>query len=482
MSYFQRFSRRRQFALLLIAALLLLLVLLELPLVATLGGPDSPLMSRILGHRRLATIAVLLGGGVVFAALALLRRFRLLRFATLVALVGVLLIGAYAFQLRYPRADLFSLERLRDNTRVLLGEDVVLSRYAPRATLVLKRREVQRARYPAIDIHFHLESLSPEMTAERVVAGMDAAGIAKVINLGGLPGVFEQLKAQFYDKYPDRFVMFVKPDPGALQKPNGIAEQVEWLKKAARMGARGVKENKSFGLQQLDAAGRIVAIDDPRMDPLWSLAGKLGMPVLMHTGEPPAFWTPVDEHNERMEELLENPRWSLYGTSAPSRKDLMQQRERLLARHPGTNFIGAHLGMNPEDLEYAGHLLDTFPNYYVDMSSVVQELGREPYSARRFFIKYQDRILFGSDGGFGLQADRGWTPERMFRSYEEFLETDNEYIDYPLKSITKQGMWQVNGIDLPAEVLEKIYVKNAERLLPTNAAINAALAALPPAS
>jgi predicted TIM-barrel fold metal-dependent hydrolase len=245
------------------------------------------------------------------------------------------------------------------------------------------------------------------------------------------------------------------------------------------MGARGLKENKSFGLSQRDADGKLVAVDDVRLAPVWDLAGKLGMPVIVHTGEPPSFWQPVDVHNERYAELLEHPSWSLYGTGKPSRAALMEQRERLLMRHPKTNFIGAHFGMNPDDLGYVAYLLDKYSNYYVDMSSVVQELGREPYSARRFFIRYQDRILFDTDGGYGLAAKGdGWTPERMYRSYFEFLETDNEYIEYPLSDITKQGMWRIYGLDLPDEVLEKIYVKNAEKLIPPHSEILKALEAL----
>ncbi len=209
-----------------------------------------------------------------------------------------------------------------------------------------------------------------------------------------------------------------------------------------------------------------------RLAPTWDFAGKLGLPLLIHTGEPPSFWEPVDVRNERYLELLQNPGWSLHGKDKPSREELRKQRERLLARHPQTNFIGAHFGMDADDLEYVAYLFDKYPNYYVDISAVVQELGREPYSTRRFFIRYQDRILFGTDGGFGMEAGgEGWTTERMYRSYFEFLETDNEYIKYPMSDISKQGMWRVYGIHLPAEVLEKIYFRNAERLIPPSAEV-----------
>ena len=404
------------------------------------------------------------------------RRYPLLAVCVGVIFVSVTALGVYKFQQRYPRADLFSTARLHDVTAILLGNNIALSRYQPRPTLIVDRKPVTRAAYPAIDVHFHLESLSPSITPERLVQAMDAAGIAKLVNLGGTPGVFEHFATTFRARYPDRFILFVKPDPSALQREGGVQEQVEWIKKAVRMGARGVKESKSFGLGQIDASGTLVPVDDARLDPLWDLAGNLGMPVLIHTGEPAAFYTPIDQYNERLEELIEHTQFSLYGPGHPTHEALMKQREHLIARHPGTNFIGAHMGMNPEDLKYVAYMLDTYPNYYVDMSSVVQELGRQPYTARRFFIKYQDRILFGTDGGYGLTPEKGWTPERMYRSYIEFLETDNEYIEYPEADLTKQGRWRVYGIDLPKEVLEKIYVLNAQRLLPTDAAIEAKLA------
>lgn len=455
-------------------------VLLNLPVSSFLDQLQENELARLLLSRK--KLVLVAGGLFVLAAAGWLlakRKFALLIACAGAGLLAVTTYGIYKFQQQYPRADLFSIERLGDNFSILLGKDVLLSDFDPKSTLVLDNKAVSRAAFPAIDVHFHLESLPSSITPERLVQAMDEAGIAKVVNLGGSPGMFEHFAETFYAKYPDRFIMFVKPDPGALGRKNGAAEDLERIKKAVRMGARGLKENKSFGMSQLDEAGNIVPVDDSRLDPLWELAGKLGMPVLIHTGEPPSFWDPVDAHNERYPELLKHPEWSLHGKKVPSRQELREQRERLLARHPNTNFIGAHFGMDPENLDAVAHLLDTYPNYYVDMSSVVQELGREPYSARRFFIKYQDRILFGTDGGYGLSANGdGWTTERMYRSYFEFLETENEYIGYPLQDITKQGNWRVYGLNLPPEVLEKIYTLNAERLIPPEIVIKTRLESL----
>ncbi len=472
-----RFAVRTVATVSIVACVFFIILLLNLPLTEFFARlQQHRFASSVLSH----TLLVSLGGVALAIAVTvwLLPRRRYGLFAACIAVIflTVATLGAYEFQQRYPRADLFSAARVRDGAAILLGNDIALSRYQPRSTLIVDRKPVTSAAFPAIDVHFHLESLSPSITPERLVQAMDAAGIAKLVNLGGTPGVFEHFATTFRDKYPDRFILFVKPDPAALQRKGGVEQQLEWIKKAVRMGARGVKESKSFGLGQVDASGALVPIDDARLDPLWVLAGKLGMPVLIHTGEPAAFYTPIDQHNERLEELIEHTQFSLYGPGHPTHEALMKQRERLIARHPGTNFIAAHMGMNPEDLKYVAYLLDKYPNYYVDMSSVVQELGRQPYTARRFFIRYQDRILFGTDGGYGLTPEKGWTPERMYRSYEEFLETDNEYIEYPEADLTKQGRWRVYGIDLPKDVLEKIYVLNAQRLIPTDAAIEARLA------
>jgi predicted TIM-barrel fold metal-dependent hydrolase len=475
-------QKKRSVVLWILACALLayVLLLLNLPLAAYVkDAARSPAALLVAGHKKAIAALIALLVLAVGAALLWKRKFGLLWAAA--ALGTLLLVPAatiYKFQKAYPLADVFSLERYRDTRAILLGRGVLLSRYDPRPALALENHKVDKAAFPAIDVHFHLESLPASMSPERLIAAMDAAGIAQIVNLGGGQSTFDDFARNYKDPYPDRIVLFVKPDPNALMRPGGVAEEVAWLKKAAARGARGVKENKSFGLGQLDADGKRVAIDDPRLDPYWDLAGRLGWPVLVHTGEPKSFWMPIDAHNERFQELLENPSWSLYGTSSPSFEELMAQRERLLARHPGTNFIGAHFGMNPDDLAYTAKLLDTYPNYYVDMSSVVSELGRHPYSTRRFFIKYQDRILFGTDGGFMLEPNSDWPAEKMFRSYIEFLETGNEYIEYPLQSITKQGTWRVYGLDLPKDVLQKVYVLNAQRLIPTEAAVKERLAGL----
>jgi predicted TIM-barrel fold metal-dependent hydrolase len=296
-----------------------------------------------------------------------------------------------------------------------------------------------------------------------------------VVNLDGRPGVFDRWTREARDRYPERFVQFVQLNEGG----SDVTErELSWIRLAVSLGAKGIKVHKSLGLLTRDADGKLVAIDDPRLDPVWELAAELGLPVLIHTADPTPFWSPVDRYNERYQELREYPDWG-YAQSAmvwnpdtrrmepepyPTKAELLRQRNSVFARHPGTIFIGAHMGGSPEDLAAVARDLDAYPNYYVEIASRIGELGRQPYTARRFFIEYQDRILFGTDGGYGL-GTTDWTAEDYFRANLEFLQTANENIEYPLYGVNRQGDWYVYGLDLPDEALRKILHDNAARLL-----------------
>lgn len=380
-----------------------------------------------------------------------------------VLIVYLVLVYSFYINKKYPENILLKPSDLSKASRLLLGEEILLSDYQPRAMLEVKNHKVIKAKYPVIDVHFHLGSMK-NLSAEELIRAMDACGIAKVVNLDGAPGDLEKYIRDFKEEYPERFIMFARVNFGEIDDPNFSENQIALLEHAVKMGAQGLKVTKDLGLGIRDRSGKLVALDDPRIDPIWDRAGELGIPVLIHAADPTPFFEPVDRYNERYEELRENPQWSFYGPQFPRKETLLSQRENLLREHPKTIFIGAHMGDNPEDLDYVGYLLDRYPNYYVDISSRLPELGRQPFTTRRFFIKYQDRILFGSDGGYALGTN-GWSAERYFRTYFEFLETDNEYFEYPLWGINKQGMWRIYGINLPDEVLEKIYHRNAEKLI-----------------
>ncbi|GEO06480.1 hypothetical protein AAE02nite_41440 [Adhaeribacter aerolatus] len=319
--------------------------------------------------------------------------------------------------------------------------------------MVVKVTNIQKPKFPVIDIHNHLRDLK---NAEKYLAEMEKAGVWKCVSLDGRSAdnfYKEHLKAS-QAVSPDRFLVFFTPDFSKIDAPDFGRQEARKLEDAVKLGARGMKIFKTLGLTIKDKSGRLVPVDDPRIDPIWAKCGELGIPVVMHVSDPKAFFTPVDKHNERYDELAGHPNWA-YGKEYPAKEEILAQRNRVLARHPKTIFIGAHVGNLPEELSRVSEWLDTYPNFYVEISARISELGRQPYTARKFMIKNQDRILFGTDTAPNAEA---------YRVYYRFLETDDEYID-PAAGHHLQGRWMIYGLSLPDEVLEKIYNKNAQKLL-----------------
>lgn len=423
---------------------------------------------------------MLLGaGGTIALIIYFAKRGQLLP-AGLLSLVCVVAVAGYGvrkMRVWFPEHLLLSPAAYGQAARLLLGKDILLGDYQPKPTLMVANPTVTRARYPAIDVHFHLASLGPGLTAERLIAAMDSAGIQSVVNLDGWPDTLPVFSREFAARYPGRFINFATLQLWEHKRPDFVELQTAWLEKAIGLGAQGIKVWKALGLELRDKAGVLVPIDYPRFDFIWDFAGKLGLPVLMHNADPAPFFQPTDRFNERYTELRNSPDWSFYGKDFPPRDSLFAQRERLLRKHPNTVFIGAHMGSNEGDLRSAGHLLDTYPNYYVDISSRLNELGRQPRATREFFIRYQDRVLFGTDGGYALDTPN-WSIEQFFGRYFQFLETDAEYFDYPMAEITKQGAWKVYGVHLPDSVLAKVYAGNARRLIPSQEEVRVRLRGL----
>jgi predicted TIM-barrel fold metal-dependent hydrolase len=285
---------------------------------------------------------------------------------------------------------------------------------------------------------------------------MDAAGVRTVVNLDGGWGERLAETVRLLDEaHPGRFLTFALVDFEGIDGDDWSEREAKRLEESFKAGAKGLKFHKSLGLRIRYKNGKLVPVDDPKLDPIWELCGKHGRPVVIHTSDPAAFFTPLDRFNERWHELNEHPDWLFHGKDYPTREELHAQRNRVIARHPKTTFLCAHFGNNPEDLETVGKWLDTFPNMFIDIDARISELGRQPYSARRFFLEHQDRILFGTDT----------TPRRSaYRIYYRFLETDDEYFD-SAESHHRQGFWMIYGVFLPKEVLEKLYSKNAEKVL-----------------
>ncbi len=337
--------------------------------------------------------------------------------------------------------------------------ELKLRDWQPRPMLVTKSTNVERPMFPAIDMHNHLGTGKQVLTPERVagyLVEMNEAGVRTVVNLDG--GWGEKLKetlSALDESHPGRFLTFALINFDGIDDDDWSQREAKRLEESFQSGAKGLKFHKSLGLTYRYKTGKLVSVDDPKLDPIWEACAKHKRPVMIHTADPAAFFTPLDRYNERWHELNEHPAWLFFGDRFPSREELLSQLERVVAGHPRTTFIGAHFGNHVEDLASVGRWLDQYRNFFIDIDARISELGRQPYTARRFLVKYQDRILFGTDT----------TPQRKaFRIYYRFLETDDEYFDCAA-SHHLQGFWMIYGIDLPKEVLEKIYHKNAERLL-----------------
>lgn len=326
-----------------------------------------------------------------------------------------------------------------------------LSDFAPQAMLRVREHNIEKPRFPAIDFHNHIDGMDPR----EVLRVMDACGIEHLVNITMKPGTeglqsLERLGAAS----SERFSTIAWMDWRDLQEDGFFDRCVSRLEECVTAGAIGMKIWKDLGLRLRNRDGSLLRIDDPHLDPFFARAAQLGVFIMFHTADPAAFFLPTDGRNERFEELAAHPDWSFYGSQF-TKEELLEQRNRVFARHPETQFVAAHMGEQPEDLEGLAGVLEKYPNVQLDMSARVAELGRQPYTARKFFLRFANRILFGAD----------LLPEvSMYRGHYRFFETEDEYFDYPSHA-SRQGRWQIYGIALPDEVLEQIYRKNAAAIL-----------------
>jgi predicted TIM-barrel fold metal-dependent hydrolase len=329
-----------------------------------------------------------------------------------------------------------------------------LSEFHPRCMLTTARHDIQVPRFPAIDYHNHLDAQDPA----HVLEIMDACGIEHVVNITMKVGdealaMIDRYRAADARRFSTIGWMDWTGADGDFDE--FVTESIRRLERLVKHGAVGFKFWKDLGLTVRDASGELLRVDDERLAPIFERAGELGIPVMVHIGDPEAFFLPIDANNERFEELAAHPDWSFHG-SQYGKHDLLEQRDRVFRRHPRTTFVGAHIAENSEDLQRVSEMLDACPNVLVDISARASELGRQPYSARKFFLRFADRILFGAD----------LVPEiEMYRLYYRFLETADEYFEYPTHA-SGQGRWNIYGLDLPEDVLRKVYRENALRLLP----------------
>jgi predicted TIM-barrel fold metal-dependent hydrolase len=333
---------------------------------------------------------------------------------------------------------------------------LLLKDFKPISRLHAAAHPVDKAKFYVIDVHNHVNDaarIDEHMPPERVVEVMNATNVKTIVILTGMWG--DKLQAvidEMVKPYPGRFLVFTQLDYSKINDSNFGDEMVALLHDSVSRGARGLKFLKDLGLGVRDKNGKLIAIDDPRLDPVWEECGRLSIPVFIHSGDPEAFFLPIDATNERYEELIEHPDWSFYGRDYPSLQSLLEARNRVFAKHPRTTFVSLHMGW-PENLDWVSTMLDQHPNVMVEFGAREAELGRQPRRTRELFLKYQDRVMFGTDNE---------VTEAMYRNNFRWLETADEYFDY--WGAPGQGRFEISGLALPDEVLEKIYHKNAERL------------------
>jgi len=332
-------------------------------------------------------------------------------------------------------------------------EKMDFEKYNPASTLVVSENKVIKAKFPFIDVHCHQESM-PSMDLGGLIKEMEKLNMKVMVNLSGRSGnSIVQSAKNIKDNYPKRFIVFANVDFSGVGQDGWAEKAAKQLEEDVKNGANGLKVFKNLGLSAKDINGKLIPIDDPRLDPIWDKAGELKIPVLIHTADPKPFWDPMDEKNERWLELATHDRRKRSDSNPAPWQQLIDEQHRMFKKHPKTSFINAHFGWYANDLTKLGKLLDEIPNMNIEFGAVIAELGRQPRAAKKFFEKYQDRILFGKDS---------WAPEE-YATYFRVLETEDEYFPYHKKY---HAFWAMYGMGLPDSILKKVYYKNALRIIP----------------
>ncbi|MGI9540680.1 MAG: amidohydrolase family protein [Flavobacteriaceae bacterium] len=329
-----------------------------------------------------------------------------------------------------------------------------IEEYSPKSTLVVPQNFIKKAKFPFIDVHNHQFDM-PLKNLSKLVSEMDNLNMAFMINLSGFRGIYLRKSLEnIQNNAPTRFGLFLNIDFETIDDDDDFAEkQVALIDSAVAVGVMGLKVYKSLGLTDKDNDGNRIAVNDPRLAPVWDACGANKIPILIHTGEPASFWNPKDKYNERWLELRQKPSRYKDPKTNPSFEEVMAEQHAIFKAHPNTIFINAHLGWMGNDLDELGKHLDKYPNVMTEIGAVLAELGRQPKRARQFFVDYQDRILFGKDS-YKISE---------YYTYFRVLETEDEYFEYYRK---RHAHWRMYGLGLPDSILQKVYYKNALRLFP----------------
>jgi predicted TIM-barrel fold metal-dependent hydrolase len=338
----------------------------------------------------------------------------------------------------------------------------------PRALMKLPRTPITRARFPAVDFHLHGGQLRTAEDYQKMIKIMDETGLGVLCNMDGGFGAAFDRNMKVGEPFKDRVIQFARLDFAGINEPGWPANTAAELERTFLAGAAGLKINKVLGLDLKNTDGTYIQADDKRFDPIWEMAAKHNKPVMIHISDSYGRFLPIGPENERYEAGLwrSNTEGNYYKTGHVTPDVIEKARENMHARHPRTRFVNAHVAMLYYDMDKVTAFLDKYPNADVEISAAVQDLGRAPLLVRKFFLKYQDRIFFGSDGNPGRGVEEFWVP------HWRFLETYDEHFDHPaqIRSPTGaplHGRWRISGIGLPDDVLRKVYYANALRYLPS---------------
>ena len=343
----------------------------------------------------------------------------------------------------------FSISYIQTKNNVMDIED-----YSPKSTLKVKQTLLKKSKYPFIDVHNHQFDM-PIKNLDNLVSEMDSLNMAFMVNLSGFRGLYlERSLKNIKESAPTRFGLFVNIDFEKIDEPDFKATTLKIISDAVNDGVIGLKVYKSLGLTDKDSSGNRISVNDPRLDPIWNLCGELNIPVLIHSGEPEAFWFDKNKYNERWLELRQKPgRYRGDPSKYPSFETVISEQHDIFRKHPKTTFINAHLGWMGNDLDALSDHLDTYKNVMTEIGAVLAELGRQPVRARKFLTEYKNRVLFGKDS-YNVSE---------YHTYFRVLETDDEYFDYYRK---RHAHWKMYGLNLPDSVLKSLYYENALKLFP----------------
>ncbi|MEM8848159.1 MAG: amidohydrolase family protein [Bacteroidota bacterium] len=325
--------------------------------------------------------------------------------------------------------------------------------YNPKSTLVVAENPIAKAKFKFVDVHSHQYRMATQDLSS-LIRDMDNINMGVMVNLSGGSGTgLKAMMDNINTNYQNRFVVFANVDFSGVGKEGWGEQAANQLERDVNNGAKGLKIYKSLGLRHKDVNGNRIAVDDQRLDPVWAKCAELGIPVLIHSADPKSFWDPMDKNNERWLELKTRPRRKRSDTNPAPWQQIIDEQHRMFKKHPKTKFINAHMGWYANNLDKLSQLMEEIPNMNVGIGAIIAELGRQPKRAKAFFLKYQDRILFGKDA---------WNPSE-FPTYFRVLETEDEYFPYYRKY---HAFWAMYGLGLPDEVLKKVYYKNALNLIP----------------